>query len=225
MALKSRNHFCPGGFLFFQPETNWRAPEYLSFSDTVNAIVAHRQANARFNLATDRAAVENELDVYNSARLKAMKGGEAYITSDTAPAPFHFPPRRRSQGGAVAAVKRVVAGASLLVDWLGEGGEAIEVPIAHHRAAICAGCSYNQEPNAGQSLLGAIAEGFKLLIDAKNEMELSTPRDADLKTCQICDCKLSLKVWAPLHHVKARTRPEVFEKLPPHCWIKIELSA
>lgn len=195
----------------------------MSFAGLVQAVIDHRKSNPRFNLSTDFAEVEREVDEQNASRLKAMAGGGDYIVGDTPPPPFQFPPRqKRDRGGVVAAVKRAVAGAGLLVDWLGEGAEPVAVPIAHHRAAVCVDCPFNQEPTAAQSALGAVADGFRLLVDAKNEMNLSTPRDAQLKTCQVCDCKLTLKVWAPHVHVLKHTPPAVFNQLPEHCWIKRE---
>ena len=220
MALKSRLHHPPGGFKFYQPETDWTAPEWLSFAGLVSQVIEHRKANPRFNLSTDLAQVEHEVDEQNAARMKAMPGGSEYITGDTSPPVFTFPPRqRRAVAGVAASVKRAVAGAGLLLDWLGEGAEPVAVALAHHRAAVCVDCPFNQEPTAGEAALGAVAEGFRLLIDAKNEMDLSTPRDALLKTCERCSCKLTLKIWAPHHHVMAHITPEIYASLPPHCWI------
>lgn len=70
--LKSRHHFPPHGWKFYQPQTRWELPGNLSFNGAVDAIIQHRKQFAPFlrayNLPTDMNAVGNELDSYNAIR-------------------------------------------------------------------------------------------------------------------------------------------------------------
>lgn len=212
--------------MFHEPTSGWDAPQYLSFTDTVNAIIVHRQANPRFNLATDRSTVEQELDVFNTERLRHMKGGAAYLASDEPPASFTFPPRQRSRGGAaVVSAKRAAAGIGVIRDWIGDGLVPVAKDLSEHRAQTCLLCPLNQLGNFWQRLEGKAAEAVRELVNAKNEMQLSTTIDASLHVCQACDCFLALKVHVPLEHIKAHTRPEILEKLWSNCWIRHERAA
>ena len=226
MALKNRQNFPPSGYIFYQPQTNWTAPPHLSFTDTVNQIIAHRQANARFNLPVDRASVETDLDNYTCTRLREQYGEAAreWVVLDAggASAPPFTPHLRQSLGaGAVVdKAKKAVAGVGVILEWLGDGLKPVIQKVANERAAICISCEFNREATGLQAAYENVADGLKLLMNAKADMKLATPYDDQLKTCQQCDCSLKLKVWAPMEHVKNHTSEKVLSTLPPHCWIR-----
>lgn len=70
--LKSRHHFPPHGWKFYQPQTRWELPGNLSFNGAVLEIINHRAKNVglskQHRLSTDYTAVSDELDSFNAAR-------------------------------------------------------------------------------------------------------------------------------------------------------------
>ncbi len=219
MKLKSRNEFPINGWQFYQAETGWSVEPWRSFEETVAMIIAHRQANPRFQLATDNATVENELENYTVARLMSIPGGADYLLNDGGAAPPVFISRHRLRNrvaGAAASARNLLVGAAVLKDWLGDGLVPVDRVEAERRAAICVRCPNNQRGNV---LVDAAAETFRRLVEAKNDMKLVTVHDAKLETCSACSCRLTLKVWAPLDHIQKRTDAEVRAKLWSECWI------
>lgn len=216
----------PGGFVFFQPETGWSAPEWQGFNETVDAIIAHRKSNPRFKLATDRAAVESELEDHTVRRIMGMKNASGFLLDAPPPSAPSFPmPRRQRLENAAGGAKRAVAGAALLIDWLGDGLKPVSPAHANQRAAVCAECVLNRDGNVIQSSMGAAARGFLLLMEARMQMNLITPFDSKLKTCQACDCDLKLKVHAEMAHIKKHTTTDTYERLAPQCWIRSEWNS
>ena len=225
MALKSRNTFPIGGWRFHQPQTGWNSNQHQGFNAVVAEIIAHRRANPRFGLSTDQTTVENELEAYTEARMRSIPGGEAYLIEGAPPShgSFPTPPRQRRIVGEVAGhvvgeAKKVVAGVGLISSWLGSGLTPVAQDVANKRASICAGCQFNQEPNALQKLEGAAGQALHLILQAKNDMKLTTPDDGKINTCTICNCALRAKVWTPIEHVWSNLKPEVAASLDPACW-------
>jgi hypothetical protein len=228
VMLRSKQHFVPGGWTFYQAEMNWTAPENLGFDQVVDAIVRIRQANPRFKLPTDRAAVSVELENYTERRLRETYGDKADQWLIGAPAtvsavnPLWRPLRQRAVDAVAAVnaeVKKAVAGVGLITEWLGSGLKPCSAEEAQKRAAICQRCKKNENPNTLQSAYGVVADGLHLLMQAKSDLKLATQYDSDLHSCKVCDCDLKLKVWAPGEHVLAHTSEEVRKNLDPDCWI------
>lgn len=220
MRLKSRNEFPINGWQYYQAETGWSANPHMGFSDVVREIISHRQANPRFNLATDVTTVGNELEAYTVSRLASIPGGSAYLIDDGGAAPPSFPNRQRLRdrlAGVAASASKMVVGIAVMRDWLGEGLKPVESAEAETRAATCVRCPNNQP---GTPLVDAAAETFRRLVAAKNDMNLTTSHDEKLETCAACSCRLTLKIWAPLHHILKHTDDEVRSKLWSECWIK-----
>lgn len=225
MALKNRNVFPPGGFSFTQPETGWSAPAHLSFDDTVGNIISHRRANPRFNLTTDRYAVEQELEQTTIARLRSIPTGENYLTTIDGgpPGPFIPPPRQSRVVGAVASLageaRKIRTGLNVIKDWLGDGLTPVAPELATTRAAVCVPCPLNQPPTATQVLTGTASKWLKQVLEAKSDMELATPHDSKLQTCAACGCRLDTKVFTPLPHIWRHSKPEDIAALDAACWI------
>lgn len=61
----------PGGWRFYQPETEWRMPDPLSQSwqTAVERIVQHRKANAALAETATVAHAEADLEAYTLSRL------------------------------------------------------------------------------------------------------------------------------------------------------------
>ena len=96
IRLASRRNLPPGGIQFVQPETSWHSWEQAPGSDSsfemcVAALIAHRQANPRFNLPTDVATVSAQVDYYNAARLKSVANAQSYIIDEVPRHHQHFP--------------------------------------------------------------------------------------------------------------------------------------
>jgi len=221
----NRHQIPPSGWIFRQPETGWTAPTPIAstFSQTVDLIIAHRRKNtavtAKFKLATNRAAVETELEKYTRKRLG--------LPETAAPLPF---PESRSQsasavaGAAVAEIKhikRAAQGTAVVIDWLGSGGEPVAQELAEKRAAVCVACPNNQ---TGDWYVTAPAELLRKAVSSWQSMKgktfaFETAQGDKLKSCQVCRCLMRLKVFVGLDHILAKTKPEVMEELHPNCWI------
>ncbi len=221
--LRSRNEQPPFGWVYHQAETGFDTNPWMGFSGAVDEIINNRKGNPRFNLPTDRASVESELEDFTVRRIMDMPGASGFLMDAPPISPPSFPmPRQQRPENAVGGAKRAVAGAALLIDWLGDGLNPVTPPHAAQRALVCAACPLNRDPNIAQSAMGAVARGFHLLMEAKAQMNLSTPSDAKLKTCQACDCDLKLKVHAEMAHIKKYTSEATMKRLDKSCWILAE---
>lgn len=198
------------------------------FNQMVGAIIQRRQANPRFNLTTDVGQVQAEVDLQNAMRMRTINGGGFYIVEDAnLPNPPDFPqgfstPQRGRRSAAGGKASQLKAGVGLLIEWLGEGGQAVDVAVAESRANICASCPKNQPGDWLSIFTEPAAEALRKQIAIKNDMELRTSKDDELNVCQACLCVLRLKVWCPSELVQKRTSQETREKLDPRCWILSE---
>lgn len=228
MMLKSRLNFPPGGFTFYQAETGWQAPQWLTFDATVQNIIIHRRANSRFaHLSIDPGVVANELDAYNAARLKDLPGGAAYITQGDGPPSFRTPrlPRQSPRVVAAEGVRKTMAGVGTILSWLGDGLEPVAQETANARAEICVGCDRNTRSEGIHRALNTVGDILHSIAQAKAQMKLATPSDEKLESCAACGCVLQTKVWVPAEHIKKGITPEVESKLSPQCWIRPLLSS
>ncbi len=220
----------PGGWSYFQPETDWHAPGPLenNFDQQVKNIVAMRKANPRFNLPTDEPTVAADLEAYTEARWAKTysKAGMAKFrieTKEDKKKESSSMPRSRSLFNAAAGL--VGINAKPLEDWLGSGGNPVAPELAEHRASVCVPCPVNKAGWRDFLTLPA-ALAIKEYLSIKHKMKLTTTHDAQLESCNACHCVLELKVHQPIDHVKANTTAEEFEKhreANPNCWVLAEL--
>lgn len=142
-------------------------------------------------------------------------------------------------------VRKIKAGIGLVSDWLGAGLEPVSQETGNRRAWSCAvrangkGCVKNsksialKEQRAADGLQGdprdfvqrmasGVASAVKALSEVMNDLKLSTPHDAQLGTCLVCDCDLKTKMWPSLDHVLENTSEIVMAALDSECWIKNE---
>ena len=209
----NRHTLPPGGWIFVQPQTGWRAPTPTSstFDQTVRLIRQHRLGNpaavSKYKLATDVTAIEYELENYTRARL--------HMKAATPPPPKTLPSSRVAGvvGDVAEAGKRIGVGIGILRAWFGDDCEPVEVAVAEKRAAICAECTNNKPGNLLQKLESVAAEGLRMTIEAKKTLSLRTKLDDQLHTCQACDCHLGLKVWVPRGYIMARTPSDMIARL------------
>ncbi len=215
--LFNRDRTPAGGWVFRQPQTGWVAPTPIAstFYQTVQLIIAHRKKNpaitAKNNLATNPEAVASELELYTKKRLGLP---------EVAPPPFlvsRNPSGFAAAGAAVADLKRAASGTAVVLDWLRSGGAPVAQGLANKRASICAECPENVP---GSWFTTAPAQLIKDTLEARKDLKLETPHDDKLKSCSICKCLNRLKVWCPLEHILARTKPEVMAEFPNWCWVR-----
>lgn len=237
MPLINREHpFPPGGYVFFQPQTNWYSSPGLTFYQTRDEIVAHRKKNPRFaaTWSVDPEAVANELDYYTCLRIHFnpqyctdQVGGGVKKNSLNLPRSWPRPIQvlADAAGAAATRVSNAAAGVGVVIDWLGDSLEPVAPELSSARAEVCAKCPLNQDPDWLQKLEGWIAADVKSLSQLKNDLKLTTPYDARLFYCQGCDCSLDLKVHVKLEHIAAHTSDKVKARLDPGCWILSELAA
>lgn len=227
MRLKSLTSFPTGGFVYTQPETGWRSQFGQTFEETIAAVQRHRRANPRFQFSTDLQVIAKEVEEQICARLSRTPGAQGFIVGNEAPFPqapvepgHQATPAPKST--AVAAIRNASAGVGALLDWLGDGMKPVDQELADRRAGVCAVCPMNGRGNLLQRLEAKGAELLRQQIEIHREMKLTTPNGGKLQTCLACDCWTPLKVWVPFSHIEAHTRPDIWEKLNPSCWMVSE---
>lgn len=217
VKLRDRIHYPPGGYRYYHPESNWAPPAWLSFHDTVLAIIAHRNRNPaqrdRFGWSTDYNAVSDELDSYNARICAEMKWND-FIQGDGIPdPPPKTTPRPVPQSG-----RPVVAGVKSLAEWTIDG-EVVPSEIAASRAAVCQDCPVNQPGQMTDFFTEAAAKLIQRQFEIRQSRELTTPFDENLGLCDACGCPLKLKVHAPMRVIEKYLSEAVRAKLDPRCWI------
>lgn len=236
MRLRNRNHNIPGGFKFTQAETSFEAPANLSFNGVVDAVVKHRLGNPyvskKHNLATDWESVAIDVENFNALRMQSNPKFSHFIIDEEIGAssfsgPFSHFPRASQLVGAVAAVRKTVAGVGVLLRWLGNSGRSVTKPLAERRASICAGCPKNQKGDWKTWFTEEASREILLVFGIMQDLKLSTSKDEELGVCSACLCPLKSKVHAELKHIAAELKPEVKAELNqenPRCWILSELE-
>lgn len=218
----------PGGWAFYQPETNWNAPAPLqhNFDQQVKNIQTMRMNNPAKSLSTDLPNCAADLEMFTEARLRKTYRdmGKFLLQGTVKPSEV----KKNSSSFTPIAKKAVNAAAGLvgidsavLTDWLGSGGKPVAAEVAIARAAVCQPCPANSKGDWRALVTGPAADVVKRYLATKHRMNLSTPADADLKVCQACKCHTELKVWVPMEYVKENQSPEIKEKLEkanPECW-------
>ena len=127
-------------------------------------------------------------------------------------------------------IRNDVAGAGLLADWLGHGGDPVSSVMAEQRASACAfgddgkPCAMNVQPNWWDRVKSVIANTIRGQLALKHKMELKVSSEENLHMCRACGCALPLKVWVPIETLKAQTKQAVIDKTVPFCWMRKELN-
>ena len=197
-------------------------PVGLTHDQAVNHLIKHRLANpavtAKYNLSTDFGTVSRELIKFQQIRGALPPDAIPKMTPPPAPQP-------RLVGAvvdAVAAVKKLAAGASALLEWEELGLPHVDPSVAASRAATCAICPKNQQ---GKSLTEyftvPVAELYNKRFKKLQELNLTTPDDDKLNVCQACLCPMKTKVWMIPELIKKRLLPEqkgLLSQINPRCW-------
>ncbi len=227
--LKSRNNHPPGGFIYRQNETGWESSKWRSFDHVVNEIIAHRVANPRFNLPTDKETVSVELENFMTERLRSIPGGTDYLTADPGGATLNpLIPRRTVAslvGGIANAVAegiksapKIVAGIGLWLEWFSSDGPVTK-EVAEQRASTCVACPKNVPATGVNTLSSVAARELQEILGSLHEQDLHTSLDSKLNLCSACLCPLASKVWVPNELIKRNTSKKVKAALWEKCWI------
>ena len=211
----------PGGWVWYEPGTGWWAPHPIghTFDQQVNNIIKHRRANpaitAKHNLSLDPAVVGQQLIKYQQIR--------GALPPD-APPKLTPPPQSAQMGAAVkeavAAVRKMAAGAALLFEWQEAGLPHVSQEEAEARAETCSKCPRNEKgKNLTDIFTVPVAMQIKKKMEALAQMNLSTSHDSELYVCSACACPLRTKVFVPGELILKRLKPEVKSDLHESCWI------
>lgn len=225
----------PQGWQFYQSETNWHAPNPLQFTfeQQVRNIIAMRQQNPRFGLATDFVTVARELENYTEARIGAHDKFSIQPEDPAQKKTLALSNHPLNQNPDDAAAEDSPVDTAALREWLGAGGQPVAKELAESRASVCAGCSENSSAPACKKerkkslndwLTAVVAVAFKQMLQLANRKRYSTSRDAELGKCLACRCELKLKVHTPISHIKDNMEPDVVAKLRSvkNCWVMTE---
>lgn len=221
--LISRQKQIPNGFVFYQPQTGWKAPRFASFDKIVDALVAHRKGNPflakKFKWNLDREAVAIEVDEFNAAICLKM-GWTDYVTlaaggQSTIPFPKALPQALESLG-------KLAAGGKVLVEWITSGQEAVENSLAESRAEVCSKCPLNAQGDWTSFFTVPVSRKIREALEARRNWNLTTSHDDKLKVCDACYCPLPLKVHMPIDRILSRIPQESFDALALDCWIRKE---
>lgn len=222
VKLKSRQNCAVDGFQFIDAPISPDPLKTWDFEQLVREIQARRMNNPRFQLTTDLAAIREEVDQQNALRMLSIRGADSYIMESgggalpNPPRPAHTP-----KWGGAAGISRLGSGAMILKDWLGAGGVPVAKELAAARSAVCATCPKKVPGDWTTLFTQPIADRIKTQIAMKQQMELTTPSDAELQgtMCEACSCPLELKPWTPLEHILAHQSADTKARLDARCWI------
>ena len=221
MKMRDRGKFPPGGWRYYQPETNWFPTPWSSFDSCVAQIIAHRNGNAwlvsRNGWSTDPNAVADELDQYNAKICNEM--GWTQYTGEGGPdpgVPFTLARQKRAV--------QLAAGAKPMLKW-SINGSVVDEMLAAKRAAVCVGCPKNVKKKLFDYFTDAAAALIQSELEIRNGRKLSTPSDSELGICDACGCPLHLKVHCPIEFIANELPTNVRAELDPRCWIPAEITA
>jgi len=118
----------------------------------------------------------------------------------------------------------LAGGARTLIEWLGTGAEAVNIPIAQARANVCLTCDRNKLGHHWMKLTGDIVRAIADQMRVKEQRKLRVENEEALGVCSACDCTIPLKIWLKRDILAERTSQEVADALPEWCWLKAELQ-
>lgn len=218
--LKTRQLSIPGGLKFRQPEINW-TPRPGSFTNMVGQIIKARSANphylAKYGWSLDPHVVADELDAFN-AKICLDNGWTKYITTG----PGDPPPSRSPRPNLPQRLGNVVAGGSLLVEWILSREEAVAPELSEHRAGVCAACPLNVRGDLTRFFTLPASHAIRAELSRRSGWQLATTKDEQLAICEACSCPLKLKVHVPLKNILAKLPLPAFDALHEQCWIRHE---
>lgn len=122
----------------------------------------------------------------------------------------------------MAAIQKANQARKIFHDWLGEGGQTVSLEDAQHRADVCLRCPHNYKGSWIWNIATSMAIASQIRL--RDAMKIRLNGDENLKVCELCGCKLQLKVHVPFAHIYRHMPLEQFDKFPAFCWMKQELG-
>ena len=115
-------------------------------------------------------------------------------------------------------IRNVLQGTATLLAWKVKGEPLVPATLADERAAVCASCPMNAEPQ------GCSSCNAKVLKDAVEAVVGSrqTSFHNQLKSCKVCSCALPAKVQLPISSILRFMPQTQLDLLPQPCWINKE---
>jgi len=101
-------------------------------------------------------------------------------------------------------------------EWFGDG-KAVPHEVAEQRAATCLTCSKHVEKPWQEIITGRAAGYVRHQLELKHHLDLHVTREAELHTCDMCQCWLPLKTWLPIE--RARKITPDWPQFPSNCWL------
>lgn len=191
----------PGGWRYRVPETGQKF-EGASLSGLIENLKAHYHANG-YELPDSLPAL---IEAYVCGEVGEYCDGNA----------SSLPKTERVTGGGLAHTFHVVLqGTKTLISWVAGGGERVSQALADERAATCATCPENVNPEGctGCNIAELLRIGEKVAGTRK------TTSDASLNACRVCSCLLKAKVWIPHKNLWPHMSEEQKLRLPQACWL------
>lgn len=230
MRIKRDVKFPPGGWIFLEPSTGWRAPYPMAHDryQTAREIAKHRRSNPHKKLNPSEDAALADLETFTCHRIKNdpnyCEGGAEKKT----PAPYSGAQQKRK--ALRERLAALVVGAETVRDWFGDGMMPVPFGTALDRSRICEGCPKNQKGDWLNRLTGPIANAVMAHLKAKTMLNLELLNEEQLGTCAACECQLVLKVWVPPENIdmSPETMARLHRKTPEYpfdCWILSEKEA
>ena len=129
-------------------------------------------------------------------------------------------------------IHSALTGIATLRDWLGEDGEPVATEVAESRSSVCRHggpdgkpCPFNYAGDWWDMVSAEVAISVLNQRAEKARLQIKLHDEVNLGTCKVCLCHLPVKCLVPIEHIIKHTTDEVWNELPPHCWIKAEGSA
>lgn len=234
--LISFNKFPPGGWLIWREDKN-RPIDIggVTFQQAVTEMQRFRAVNPSLGMSSNPGDIARELEEWTCERIhddpqycrpkKKDQETQTYPMSDTSNgrSPSHVP-LLATLAQVARSAANLEAGAVILTEWLGKGGQAVSSQTSNGRSKVCETCPHNHARKGLSSWTGAVADRIKDFVAQKNRLNLHVDNESQIGACDICDCPLALKVWMPIQHIASHTSPKRLSEFPPHCWIPKELS-
>ncbi len=215
MPLRNILQVPPGGWRLSQTLPDGTVKSWHSMNEawTLAGVIADFRKGNGLPRATQREALD-DIDEATCARLHDD--------------PAHCVQKKTSR--ARAAISRLsksaraaATGGRTVVEWLGTGAKAVDIPIAQSRANVCLECDRNKDGHSWLKLTANLVRAIAEHMNAKEQLKLRVAGEEKLHTCSVCDCVIPLKIWLRREILAERTSSEVLHDLPEWCWLKKEL--
>lgn len=204
LRLRERDKTPPGMFRYTQPESGKTFMAH-SFDGLCANIADHRRANNYPMGLHWQVQVEQQLC---ELLVKEGHGSKVEnVESDFVPV----------SAGLKQHWQTLVRGTRTLFDHLANGKKVVDRTEAERRAAICAGCEFNLQPQDCKSCRSRTIDDAVRAITGGN---LTTTKDNALHSCYWCGCFLKAKVHVPLEIIQRYQDETLNTNLPAKCWGK-----